>query len=241
MKYLHANCDFCGKPVVRNAALCKHANVKKHFCNAECKAAFQRLAKPVTREWLEEHYITKGLDCTQIARMVNRDPKSVWNWLKDFGIPTRPRGVFSKTQFTNGHKLGVGRVLPPESRKKIADKCKERGSVPYLKDGQHWLKTVPKDQHPKWMGGITPERQKFYASAEWQSAARKVWKRDNGTCQRCRRKHDGSIPFDIHHKVSFAYEPLRCELSNLTLLCEPCHYWVHGPKNTTKEFIQSCP
>jgi len=244
MKYIHANCDFCGKPVVRNAALCKHANVKKHFCDNDCKAAFQKLAKPVTREWLYEHYVVMGLDCPEIARMVDRNPTSVHAWLKDFDIPTRPRGMSnasSKTQFAKGHKQGVGRVLPVESRKKIADKCRERGSAPYLIDGQHWLKTVPRDQHPNWKGGITAERQAFYASPEWQGVARKVWKRDNRTCQRCGIVHQSDRPFDIHHIVSFECKELRAELSNLILLCEKCHYWVHGPQNKEREFIRPCP
>lgn len=243
MKYIHTNCDYCGKPVTRNAALCKYANVKKHFCNTECKAAFQRLSKPVTREWLEEHYVAEGLDCAQIGRMVNRDPKSVWNWLKDFGIPTRPRGASSKTKFAKGHKLGVGRTLPTESRKKISDKCKERGSVPYMVNGQHWLKTVPRDQHPKWKGGITPERQAFYASPEWKRVERLVKKRDKHTCQRCgkvKTRGEGQ-QFDVHHIVSFACVKLRAAIDNLVYLCESCHYWVHGPENTERRFIRPWP
>lgn len=74
----------------------------------QCKAQYQKLAKPVTREWLEDQYIQNGLDTTQIGAMVKRDPKSVWNWLRDFGIPTRSRG---------GHNR-----LPEEERKKYIPK-----------------------------------------------------------------------------------------------------------------------
>jgi len=29
----------------------------------------------------------------------------------------------------------------------------------------------------------------------------------------------------------------RCDINNLVLLCESCHYWVHSSANTNKEFI----
>ena len=41
-----------------------------------------------------------------------------------------------------------------------------------------------------------------------------------------------------HHVASFAVVELRMEVSNLVLLCEPCHYWVHGADNTLREFIE---
>lgn len=204
----------------------------------ECKAGFQKLAKPVSRDWLYEQYVTLGKDCPTIAREVNRDPKSVWNWLKDFGIPTRPRG-------SNVESLPKGRApgfkLSQDQRQKIREARLRDGHVPYMKNGQHWLKVSSKESHPRWQGGITPDRQKFYASAEWQAVARKVWRRDRSTCQRCGKKHNRGEPFDIHHIVSFGYEPLRCELSNLVLLCESCHYWIHGSENKERKFINPWP
>lgn len=86
-----------------------------------------------------------------------------------------------------------------------------------------------------WRGGITPERQDFYASTEWKKASRKIRKRDKNTCQRC---GCGDGLMHIHHIVSFSVRELRATPSNLILLCPDCHRWVHSKKNTNREFIE---
>jgi hypothetical protein len=37
--------------------------------------------------------------------------------------------------------------------------------------------------------------------------------------------------------VSFACVELRADPDNLVYLCEKCHYWVHGPENTDRSFL----
>lgn len=210
-----------------------------YFCSTDCKAQWQRLNKPVTEEWLRDAYITKGMDCPQIAAIVKRDSKSVWNWLKDFGIETRKRG----TTGNHVYSIGVPRVMTEEGRKKLSESAKaarlKDGRKPYMKDGKHWL------QHegavsPAWRGGVTPDRQAFYASEKWADAVKAVWARDEAVCQRCGTHHNtASIrgTFHIHHITSFQVKALRAEVSNLVLLCKPCHLFVHSKKNETKEFI----
>lgn len=258
MKLIHANCAFCGKPVVRRVQS-KSANVKRHFCSMKCKAAFQRLAKPVTREWLYEQYVTLGRDCPDIAREVKRDAKSVWNWLKDFGIPTRPRGQ-QPDGSGNGWNPQSGKPNPFRGRKhslttiaklkgrKVSQATRETLRAIAIADER-----VPFDKkvgpnggrrgadHPCWKGGITAERQAFYATSAWKKAARVVWNRDKRTCQRCGKVHSRGEPFDIHHIVSFECVALRATVSNLVLLCESCHYWVHGRRNIKRRFILPCP
>jgi 5-methylcytosine-specific restriction endonuclease McrA len=93
--------------------------------------------------------------------------------------------------------------------------------------------------NPRWLGGVTPERQSFYTSKEWKAACSFVWKRDHATCRRCGIHRDESkdIPFHIHHIVSFADKNLRADPSNLVLLCETCHQFVHSKRNTKNEFL----
>jgi hypothetical protein len=94
-----------------------------------------------------------------------------------------------------------------------------------------------------WKGGVTAERQSFYSSDEWKAVVSKVWKRDNATCQNC-GKHKSSyrdLPFDIHHIVTFMCRTLRAEITNLVLLCEDCHYWVHSGSNIGKKFLLPIP
>ena len=231
-------CHWCGAKLIRKK---QTKDVKLHFCDREkCKAEYQKTAKPVTREWLVEHYIDKQMDTTQIAHLVHRDPKSVWNWLKDFGIPRRPRGSCTKTRFKKGVQTWLGKKHTAESRKKMSDTAKAQGRVPYDPAVGSYMKTHKGADAPNWKGGITPERQSLYSSPEWSVAVKTVWKRDKATCQSCGRlkKTDRNVPFDIHHIVGFANKELRAEPNNLVLLCEPCHYWVHSNHNTGKEFIK---
>jgi 5-methylcytosine-specific restriction endonuclease McrA len=191
------------------------------------------------RGWLHQKYVTEGLDCTQIARIVGRDSKTVWSWLKAHGIPTRPRGSDPRHR-PRGRAAGFKHTQG--TREKIRAACIRDGRVPYLKGGRHWLHAVGREHHPRWKGGITPERQALYASREWKAAARAAKKRDGHACRRCglmKKRGDGA-PFDLHHVVPFECVALRAAVDNLVYLCEPCHMWVHGPENVEKRFILPC-
>jgi hypothetical protein len=238
MKTVICKCEYCKSELIRR--VCPSIKSKFHFCNNTCKGEYQRTFKPVTKEWLYEHYIEKQLNTTEIAHIVQRDPKSVWNWLKDFGIPTRGRGTDKRQQFKKGdNNYFKGKKHTKETKDKIRACRLKDGHVPYLKDGKHWLKTKGAI-HPNWKGGISPDRQSFYCSFEWGEAVKEVWKRDNAICQKCGKKHntpESRGTFHIHHIVSFRVKKLRANVNNLVLLCKNCHRWVHSKKNINKEFI----
>lgn len=226
-------CHHCGAPLTRKSVM------SMYFCDSLCKANWQRTTKPVTEPWLRDAYVTRGLNCTQIGKQVDRDPKSVWNWLKDFGIETRKRG----TTGNHVHSIGVKKVLTDAGRKRLSEAARaarlKDGRKPYMKDGKHWLKHEGAVS-PNWQGGITPERQALYASEAWADAVKAVWKRDDASCQRCGKRHNTTASrgtFHIHHIVSFKTASLRSDATNLVLLCKPCHLFIHSRKNTLKEFI----
>lgn len=232
-------CRGCGKQVS------KHVNGQRRetaqFCTFSCRIAFRKQDKPVDHDWLYQKYIVEGLDCPSIAKILDCDPKTVWKYLRGFGIPTRPRGSDERQRYQKGHVSTFnGSMLSEESRQKIAAAHKRNNHVPYLKDGKPWMKGRKGALSTNWKGGITPERQAVYRSDEWKAAVKVVWKRDNATCQRCGKQHNTAAnrgTFDIHHIVSFEVIELRCVVSNLVLLCEPCHYWVHSDANVNKEFL----
>lgn len=235
---IKSNCKQCGKEIV------KRGSVPGIFCNFDCKAEWQRQQKPATKEWLYQKYIVEKLNTYEIGKLVDRDPKRVWEWLKDYEIKTRGRGfASSKHSFFKGMvSWWTGKKHPPEFSEKLRQVRLKDGHVPYLKNGVHYLKGKRGVDTPNWKGGITPERAKFYDSKEWKSSVRAVWARDNATCQRCKRKATNEDKkkkqFDIHHIAGFENRELRVVVSNLVLLCEKCHYWVHGNENTRKEFIK---
>jgi 5-methylcytosine-specific restriction endonuclease McrA len=77
--------------------------------------------------------------------------------------------------------------------------------------------------NPNWKGGVTPERQALYASAEWRRVARAVRKRDGG-CVECGQRTD----LHVHHIKSFAEHPdLRLDPDNLVTLCRAHHHDKH--------------
>lgn len=244
-KQIELSCDECGAIFCRKPTTQLRRSVK-HFCSNDCKAKFQKRAKPVDRDWLYEKYIVEGLDCVAIGKMVNRDPKSVWNWLVDFGIPTRPRGSYFASQpwfsfwMHAGDSPMKGRKLSAETRKIMSDIAKAKGRVPFDPAVGSYMKGRKGADVPSWRGGVTPERQAFYSSQEWKAVVPMVWARDRKTCQHCGRVHgrEDRGKFDIHHIVSFECRELRAELSNLVFLCEACHYWVHSNNNVDHLFIK---
>lgn len=194
------------------------------------------------KDWLYNEYITKKRTANDIAKDVKRDPKTVWTWLKKFNIPTRPRGGDSSSgSFKKGTQIWKDRKHKESTKQKIREARLKDGHVPYLRDGKHWLKTVDKEHHPLWKGGISSERQSVYSSKEWVEAVKQVWKRDNATCQNCGKHHNeegNRGNFHIHHIISFKNKSTRTDIDNLVLLCKSCHLWVHSKKNVNNKFIK---
>lgn len=233
-----SECKYCKNEIIRNGF------VPGVFCNLTCKGEYQRLSKPVTKEWLEQKYLIEGLGTYEIGKLVNRDPKRVYEWLIDFKIPTRDRSesikLMNKREDIRKMRSEslTGREVTPKTREKIS-KARSGKTYPNLSGEKNGMYGRKGDKSPNWKGGTTPERQKMYSSLEWKGVIKEVWKRDKGYCQNCYKKSNGKDRFDIHHISSFSlYEELRCDLNNLVLLCDKCHYWVHSNDNKEKRFIK---
>lgn len=237
------NCAQCGVALMRFPIRPKDGKrIKRFFCDRTCKGAWQRAQKPWSRDWLYEQYVVLGRTANDIAAEVGRDAKRVWEWIRDYSIETRPRGSHEPNLFKRGHRLCVGRVLSAAHREKLRQSRIADGSKGLFRNGVHVLKGRTGAAHPRFKGGLTPERQAFYASDAWKAACVAVWHRADAKCERCgldsrgldRRVHK----FHVHHIVSFQVRPLRAVPSNLALLCAPCHRWVHSRANIEGELIR---
>jgi hypothetical protein len=192
---------------------------------------------------LDRLYTDLGLSCPDIGWLYERDPKTVFAWLRAAGIPTRSRGSNTAVHFRKGERSAfAGRRHSPESIARVRAASVARGAVPYLRNGQHWLKGAPPEANPNWAGGATPARQEFYRSPEWKDAVRYVWARDNACCRNCgkdwRTVDRAAEPtFHIHHVWSFQIESLRANPATLVLLCRDCHLWVHSKANVTRAWL----
>ena len=162
------------------------------------------------KDWLYNEYVVKKRSSGDIAKDFAVTDASILFWLNKHGIKKRDVSQ--------------------------ARECKIWGSSG--SDNPMWNRKG--ELNPRWKGGVTPERQSFYVGQEWKDACSRVWKRDGATCQRCalQKKDSPDVPFHIHHIVSFSDKDLRAEPSNLLLVCEPCHLWIHSKKNKNNEYIQ---
>lgn len=238
------NCSQCSKPLKRWLI---NPNNKKpisnFFCDTTCKGQWQieqRESLGFDKAWLENEYLTLGKSAVQIGNEVGRDAKSVWNWLSGYGIATRPRG-HDTSHLSKDGKNWIGRNHSNETRKKMSDSAIADGRLPWGKGNTPYMRGRTGKDHHGWRGGLTPERQAFYASSEWVESVKSVWSRDKAICQKCGIHHNTTESrgtFHIHHIVSFMVRELRADLGNLILLCKDCHKWVHSKSNKSKLFIK---
>ncbi len=210
-------------------------------------ATLRAKPRPVSREWLVREYVERKRGCPEIGRQLGRDPTTILAWLRFYEIPTRRRGAESNptTVWQKGQVSAFkGKKHTPEAIERIRAASVADGRVPYLRNGTHWLAGKTGAENPRWKGGCTPERQAFYATAEWKAAVVAVWHRADAYCERCGLDHRevrGEQTFHIHHIVSFAVRELRAVVSNLRLLCPSCHRWVHSRENVTGELLEVQP
>jgi len=69
------------------------------------------------------------------------------------------------------------------------------------------------------------EEKRIRCSVEYSNWRKEVFKRDNYTCQQCKRHF---VRLNAHHIISFAGVPaLRLSLDNGLTLCSSCHYKFH--------------
>lgn len=197
----------------------------------------------LTQDELQTLYWDKGLSCVDIGAMVGRDPKTIWHWMKSYGMQTRPRGSDERQHFKKGHDICVGRIMTDAAKEKIRQsRIADGAKCLFRPNGDHVLKGKRGPDHPSWQGGSTPVRQAFYASDAWKTACVAVWRRYDAKCQRCGIDHRSinrdEMKFHVHHIFGFTrYPELRADPNNLVLLCEKCHRWVHSKKNVHKEWI----
>lgn len=238
-------CSWCGNGQLKRWPInpVTKKPIKNFFCDTKCKGAWQQNQREqlgFTREWLKSQYVDQGKSANQIGKEIGRDGKRVWEWIKQYGMETRPRGHNHEENLAKDGSPFKGRSHSQETKAMLREMAKADGRLPWGKNNKHPWKGVTGKGHPSFRGGLTPERQAFYSSPEWVEAVKEVWARDDATCQRCGKHHNQTKnrgTFHIHHIVSFQVRALRAEVSNLLLLCRECHLWVHSKENTENQFI----
>ena len=80
------------------------------------------------------------------------------------------------------------------------------------------------ENNSAWKGGITPELQKRINNPVWKIIRKKVYKRDNWTCQICgiHCGNEEKSKIQCHHIIPYRITQDNSE-SNLITLCASCH------------------
>lgn len=161
------------------------------------------------KEWLFIEYVEKGLSAKEIAIEFNVTENAILFWLNKHEIKSRTMSEIRQRKYWGS----IGKNNGMFGRTGISNS--------------------------NWKGGISQERQSFYSSLEWKSIVPLVYKKYGYKCDRCGNQHKGKISLCIHHIISFKHRDIRCVLSNLVLLCETCHHFVHSKLNVNNEYLMS--
>jgi hypothetical protein len=192
-------------------------------------------------DWLRRKYVDEGLSTYDIGAIVNRDPKRVYEKLRDFGIPTRPRGENLKGADCYMKQPGTvnpfaGRAHSEETRRTLSEKASV--PKPYLRGHRNGMAGKFGPLNPRYIDGSSPERQRLYARSDWKEFVKQVYERDGYACRRCGAGHTGNRTLCAHHVKPWAGNPgLRYELGNVVTLCNTCHNWVHSRRNVAREWL----
>lgn len=199
------------------------------------------MSRHLDPDWLREHYVDKQLSTGDIAKLVGRDPKSVYNQLRVFGIQTRPRGANlagadNFMQLHPGENPFKGKRHTAETRAILSEKAST--PKPHLRGERNGMSGRRGANNPNYQGGSSPERQRQYASSEWRELQRVIYARDGYRCRRCGAGKTERRGLHAHHIQPWAKRPeLRFDLANIVTLCRTCHQWVHSKTNSERAFL----
>ena len=75
--------------------------------------------------------------------------------------------------------------------------------------------------HYNWKGGRSLINRKRLKNRKWEAIKKEIYKRDNRTCQNC-KKYCNWMDISCHHIIPWRVSK-NDSLSNLTTLCRSCH------------------
>jgi len=144
---------------------------------------------------------------------------------KKYGL--RKYICYIERKFINGHNnLWKGKHHTEETKRKLSriQQGLHRSVETEFKKGD-----TAKEKNINWKGGITHRNSLIRKSIEYIEWRKDVYKRDNWTCQECKKKTKDII---AHHINLFSEFPdLRFDINNGVTLCRSCHFKLHRKLN----------
>lgn len=212
------------------------------------------------RDEIYRLYVVERLSCEDIGKVFDLAATTIWRWLQRYEITPRtkkearqiakktvysPEGLASKQRAAAAMRTRItaeshakqaasmkGRE-PPNKGKPQSEEARLK-SVAWWDDPAHRLAAKERmsgEKSPNWRGGTKVERDRRLDTAEWRRIRRKVYERDNWTCQDCKQatknfrdsKKDPRRRVQAHH-IKSRRNGGSDDLSNLVTLCMSCHH-----------------
>ncbi len=195
----------------------------------------------ITKNALIKLYKNEMKSYSEIAKQFNCSVQTICNYMKRYNIKAR---TYSESLKNRKHSWGnkiskslKGHKLTTETKNKISKANKNK---------QSWNKGLTKYSHPdkikygcskekhwNWKGGISSINMIERQSSKYKQWRTSVFKRDNYTCQECKKTN---CKLNAHHIKSFSkYKNLRYDINNGITLCEQCHKQIHKRGNKNEE------
>jgi len=148
----------------------------------------------------------------------------------------KAKSISQKGKLTPMDKFWLGKKRDAETCKKISE---NRKGIKHTEEAKKRIaiglinRPVSKETRQKlsvscggnknhfWKGGITPINRRLRETGKYKEWRKKVYERDNFTCQECNHK-GGRLNAD-HIKPFSLYPELRFDVNNGRTLCEDCH------------------
>ena len=187
----------------------------------------------IKREDLKKLYYENKLSFSEIGQIYDCSNQTICNRFKDFNLKSRTTSEsLNGRKHTWGDKISKslrGRIISESSRRKVSKKTKGRPAwnkgLTKLNDKRMRNTGKVKENHWNWKGGISSKNILERQSSKYKQWRRRVFKRDNYTCQMCSVR-GGKL--NAHHIKGFAEDKLlRYNMRNGITLCVKCHKKVH--------------
>ncbi len=163
-----------------------------------------------------------GRDCSNKVSGRRSNPESIWSTYHNNKCNKCGKKVSRGKEFCSSH-----RPYSDETRKKIGDS--NRGK----RRSDEFRKKISGPNSHLWKGGISPIHKRIRRTPEYKEWRKAVFKRDNWTCQNCKKR---GCELHSHHIKSFANFPeLRFDIKNGMTLCVPCHEKTDNYKGKSKK------
>jgi len=204
---------------------------KGHYISEETKRKISKAHLSISSEKEEQIVkLYKNLTADEISLKLNLGSHVVYSCLKRNKVEKRPIGHrIGRPSWNSGIKFSEEQKVKLNIKGLDLGRAWNKGktgiySEDRLRQMSEFMKAKIGEKACNWKGGISRAYKTGYNSIQYKEWRKKIFNRDNYTCQDC-GIHASEVGYlTAHHVKSWSECPeLRFEISNGKTLCENCH------------------